>query len=230
MDHRKTAKSGDSSIRWRRRPHKRPIEIADAALAIFAEKGFDASTMDEVAEAAGISKGTIYLYYSSKEDLLVDSVEMAIRENQSKVLPILTRVVKNPGKAITKDGIREILKNVIVTVFDLITTDRNRTVIRVVMAERQRSERLRMLQIRLAKRAQKALKGFLSFAHKAGAIDCTKPEIKARLLMGLLLSYPIMNELSGQTDTTNRSGSARDAIIDFALKGIGIWEGGKHPK
>lgn len=54
----------------RRRKEDRPQELLEAALSLFVEKGFAASRADEVAQRAGVSKGTLYLYYPSKEDLL----------------------------------------------------------------------------------------------------------------------------------------------------------------
>ena len=53
-----------------RRKEARPQELLDAALALFAEKGFAATRSEEVAARAGVSKGTLYLYYPSKEELL----------------------------------------------------------------------------------------------------------------------------------------------------------------
>jgi AcrR family transcriptional regulator len=55
--------------RWRRRKEARPAEIAAAALEVFAEKGFAAARLDEIARRAGISKGALYLYYETKEDI-----------------------------------------------------------------------------------------------------------------------------------------------------------------
>jgi AcrR family transcriptional regulator len=52
-----------------RRKEARPQELLDAALALFVEKGFAATRTDEVAQQAGVSKGTLYLYYPSKEEL-----------------------------------------------------------------------------------------------------------------------------------------------------------------
>jgi AcrR family transcriptional regulator len=54
----------------RRRKDARPQEILDAALTLFVEKGYSATRTDEVAQLAGASKGTLYLYYPSKEELL----------------------------------------------------------------------------------------------------------------------------------------------------------------
>ncbi|MFT3666055.1 TetR/AcrR family transcriptional regulator [Piscinibacter sp.] len=53
-----------------RRKEARPQELIDAALELFAEKGFAATRSEEVAARAGVSKGTLYLYYPSKEELL----------------------------------------------------------------------------------------------------------------------------------------------------------------
>jgi AcrR family transcriptional regulator len=55
--------------RWRRLPEERPQQILDAALAVFAEHGIDAAKLEEIATRAGVSKGTIYLYFPSKEEL-----------------------------------------------------------------------------------------------------------------------------------------------------------------
>lgn len=57
-------------IHRRRRKEARPQELLDAALELFVEKGFAATRAEEVAVRAGVSKGTLYLYYPSKEELL----------------------------------------------------------------------------------------------------------------------------------------------------------------
>jgi TetR/AcrR family transcriptional regulator len=52
-----------------RRKAERPQELLDAALALFVEHGFAATRTEAVAKLAGVSKGTLYLYYASKEEL-----------------------------------------------------------------------------------------------------------------------------------------------------------------
>ena len=66
--------------RWLRRKDARAPEILDAALALFAEKGFAACRMDDIARRAGISKGTIYLYFESKEAVFKALAQRAIGE------------------------------------------------------------------------------------------------------------------------------------------------------
>jgi AcrR family transcriptional regulator len=57
-----------------RRKQARPQELLDAALDLFVEKGFAATRSEEVAQRAGVSKGTLYLYYPSKEELLKEVI------------------------------------------------------------------------------------------------------------------------------------------------------------
>lgn len=63
----------------KRRKEARPQELLDAALEVFVERGFAASKMEDVASRAGVSKGTVYLYFPSKEELL----KAVIRHNLS---------------------------------------------------------------------------------------------------------------------------------------------------
>jgi AcrR family transcriptional regulator len=65
-----SAFSSDPCLFRRRRKEARPAELLEAALTLFVEKGFAATRSEEVARAAGVSKGTLYLYFPSKEELL----------------------------------------------------------------------------------------------------------------------------------------------------------------
>lgn len=62
-----------------RRKDARPGELIDAALELFVEKGFAATRVEEVAKRAGVSKGTLFLYFSSKEELF----KAVVRQNLS---------------------------------------------------------------------------------------------------------------------------------------------------
>jgi AcrR family transcriptional regulator len=80
--------------KFRRRKAERPSEIIDAALAVFAEKGFAAAKLDEIAARAGVSKGALYLYFATKEDLFRAVVEQAIAPNLHL---IRTAIGAHPG-------------------------------------------------------------------------------------------------------------------------------------
>ena len=66
-----------SHSRRERRKEARPGELLDAALDLFVEKGYAATRVEEVAARAGVSKGTLFLYFPSKEELF----KAVVREN-----------------------------------------------------------------------------------------------------------------------------------------------------
>ena len=70
-----------ASVRAKRERRKdaRPGELIEAALELFVEKGFAATRVEEVAKRAGVSKGTLFLYFSSKEELF----KAVVRKNLS---------------------------------------------------------------------------------------------------------------------------------------------------
>ena len=67
-----------------RRKEARPQELLDAALSLFVDKGYAATKVDEVAAMAGVSKGTLFLYFNTKEDLF----KAVIRANLADHFPV----------------------------------------------------------------------------------------------------------------------------------------------
>lgn len=65
----KSGQPKSNEPKWRRRAADRPSEILDAALSVFIAKGFAATKLDDVAAAAGISKGLLYRYFDNKAEL-----------------------------------------------------------------------------------------------------------------------------------------------------------------
>ena len=74
--------STKSTPRWSRRKDARPAELTGAALALFVERGYAATRLEDVAQRAGVSKGTLYLYFESKEELF----KAVVREGLVPVL------------------------------------------------------------------------------------------------------------------------------------------------
>jgi AcrR family transcriptional regulator len=67
--------------KWRRRKEARPGDIVAAALAVFGEKGFAGARIEVIAARAGVSKGTLYLYFETKADLFRAVVHEAVIPN-----------------------------------------------------------------------------------------------------------------------------------------------------
>jgi AcrR family transcriptional regulator len=90
--------------RFERRKEARPGEILDAALDLFVERGFAATRLEDVAQRAGVSKGTLYLYFDSKEDLFkavvrsgmvraIEEAEQLVKEYEGSSADLLRALV-----------------------------------------------------------------------------------------------------------------------------------------
>lgn len=99
--------------RFRRRPEARPEELLDAALALFGEQGYRATTLEEVARRAGVSKGTVYLYFASKDDLframveknviaLLELAEARVREHTGTARALLEAFIRGMWTALSQ--------------------------------------------------------------------------------------------------------------------------------
>jgi AcrR family transcriptional regulator len=77
------------ALRWERRPDDRPQEILDAALKVFAERGYRNTRLEDIGEAAGVTKGAIYHYFANKEELLLRAIEHRREEAFGRIEEVL---------------------------------------------------------------------------------------------------------------------------------------------
>lgn len=107
-----------------RRKAARPGEIVEAALQLFVEHGFAATRLEDVARRAGVSKGTVYLYFDSKETLFeavvrevvipqVERSEMLAQKHQGSQAELLERLVMNWWQSVSSSSICGIPKLII---------------------------------------------------------------------------------------------------------------------
>jgi len=113
----------------RRRKAARPGEIVQAGLAEFAEHGFERARLDRIAKRAGIAKGTIYLYFPSKEALFMAAIEEYILQTMAE-----NDAVIDSFDGATEDLVRMVLK----TTYGNILRAETRAVMRIVIAESER--------------------------------------------------------------------------------------------
>ncbi len=102
------------------------LALVDAALAVFSRVGFAAAKIDDVAEEAGVSKGTVYLYFDSKEQLF----EGMVKTKMSPMLNNAAGLVIDPDQSAT-DRLKQHLRFFYTKVLD---TDR-RQIMRLIMSE-----------------------------------------------------------------------------------------------
>lgn len=112
--------------RWTQRPEDRPGEIIAAALALFAEKGFAATRVEEIAARAGLSKAGVYLYFPTKAEIF----KAAVRET------ILTTVSRMEAMAETFEGSsEELLRRVISEMARMVGGSAAGAIPRIVLSE-----------------------------------------------------------------------------------------------
>lgn len=93
-----------TKARWARRKEARPQELLAAALDLFVERGYAATRLDDVAAHAGVSKGTLYLYFSNKEELfravvrdtvlpVIGEAELTIDQHEGSSVELLRELI-----------------------------------------------------------------------------------------------------------------------------------------
>jgi AcrR family transcriptional regulator len=120
---RRTAHSAPRSRRprWQRRKEERPTEILDAALEVFAERGYAATRLEDVARRAGVTKGTMYLYFANKEALfkelvrkttlpVVEMVEELVRTHRGSARDLVAQILRRRWEAIVDSPLSGIPK------------------------------------------------------------------------------------------------------------------------
>lgn len=174
------------SPKWRRRSEARPGEIVQAALEVFAERGFAAAKLDEIAAKAGISKGALYLYFETKEDIFRAVVREAVAPNIDVVEAVLDQAtIPFP----------DLLRMVLLRISLMIETTRLGAVAKLVIGEsRNFPELARVWHDEVVSRALAALSGALDKAQGRGEIRPGNPRLQAFSIMGPILMGVIWQE------------------------------------
>jgi AcrR family transcriptional regulator len=110
--------------RWRRLPEERPRQIIDAALDVFGERGLAGARLEDIARRAGVSKGTIFLYFPNKEELFREVVRAIV----------VNRVLEAAEKAGTGDPVTD-LKRYMRTLWEFMRSPEFQTISKLVTSE-----------------------------------------------------------------------------------------------
>jgi AcrR family transcriptional regulator len=173
--------------KWRRRKQARPAEILAAAITVFAEKGFAAARLDDIARKAGVSKGALYLYFETKEDLFRAVVQQAIAPN----------VEAARQAALTVEGSFAVLLPAILGRFATVVGAHPHlpAVVKMVIAEsRNFPELARIWHDQVISQGVALLSGLIERAQAKGEVIPGDPRLFAFSFMGPLLLSVIWRE------------------------------------
>ncbi|MFN3669479.1 MAG: TetR family transcriptional regulator [Brevundimonas sp.] len=199
--------------KFRRRPGARPAEILAAALEVFAERGFQAARLEEVARRAGVSKGALYLYFETKADLFRAVVTDAISPNIERVKAMASAEV--PFEAAARLGIGLLARTVV--------TDRRISgVVKLVIAEsRNHPELAAIWHETVIQPGLELIGGLIAAAQARGEVRAGDPRLFAFGIMGPMLLSAIWRETFEPigADPVDVAALA-DQHLDTVLKGM----------
>ena len=174
------------SPKWRRRKEARPAEIVQAALEVFAEKGFAAAKLDLIAARAGVSKGALYLYFETKEDLFRAVVRDAVAPNIQAIKAMAGGY---------EGSFADLARTVFPVIADRMQTLSLGAVAKMVIGEsRNFPELARVWHDNVVLEGVGLLSGLIEKAQTRGEVRPGDPRIHAFSLMGPLLLGVIWRE------------------------------------
>jgi AcrR family transcriptional regulator len=192
-------------------PEVRRQAILEAALATFAEQGFAAARLDDVAARAGVAKGTLYLYFASKEALF----EALIRAAVSPLLEQVGRVAAAPGLPPAQ---------ALETFFALfeaqvLGTDR-KLLLRLIISEGARFPKLAEIHYReVVTKGLALMRSLAERAAKDGSFATSAPARFPQLIIAPLLVTVVWDALFSRLDPLDVKGLLRAHLE--ALEGKG---------
>jgi len=165
--------------KWRRRKEARPGDIVAAALAVFAEKGFAGARIEEIARRAGVSKGTVYLYFETKGDLFRAVVHDAIIPNIDEI----------GAMALAMDlPFAEVLRTLLPRFAGLVTTRPIGAVVKMVVGEsRNFPELARVWHDEVIAKGVALISGLILRGQERGEVRPGDPRTYAFSIMGPML-------------------------------------------
>lgn len=165
--------------RWRRRKSERPGEIVAAAFAEFAERGFAAARLEDVAARAGVSKAALYRYFDTKADLFRAVAETAAAEALERLRPM-----------VLAEGVRfdRVVPTILAAVAEIGGAARTGAVARMVIGEsRSFPDLARAWHDAVAGRALGLLTEVVAAAQARGEVRPGDPRLHALSLMGPMI-------------------------------------------
>ncbi len=192
--------------KFKRRSEARPDEILDAALGLFVARGFAQTTVDDIARAADLSKGAVYLYFPSKEALLEGLIRRAVASPARRAVAELANGSDHP---------RETIGRVLRSITEAIGDERTLAVPILVIREAPHVPSIaRIYRDEVLSHVLPALSGFLDRARRSGRIRNVDPEMTVRTIVGAVIAHVLMAKVFGLEP---EGGLALDRLVENHL-------------
>lgn len=206
-----------SPPRWRRLPEERPRQIIDAAFDVFSDAGLQGARLDRIARRAGVSKGTIYLYFASKEELFRAVVE-------AKVISVIEAAEQDAarraaGDECAVDALRRLMGNQ----WDRLRSSTYLAMQRLVQAELHHfPDLMRYYGDEVIERSLRLTASVIARGIARGEFVAVHPLATARIVTAMLVTHANWYERRHlyQSSMHESADVVRDSVIAFALRAL----------
>jgi len=203
-------------LRWQRLPQERPERILTAALEAFVENGFAATRLEDIAERAGISKGTLYLYFENKEALF----KAAVREN---IVPLIARAEERVESF--EGSARDLLVEIVRSWWKTMHESRITGLPKLVLAESSNfpdAARYYFDEVVVRMRgliARALRRGIESGEFRAVDVDYTVRVVMAPLVMALIWKHSMVKCQIDALDFDRQLNASIDVLLHGVVRG-----------
>lgn len=196
----------------KRRKEARPAELLDAAFELFVERGFAATRIDDIAARAGVSKGTVYLYFPSKQAVFEALVRQAVLPNVERLIGETAQ----PGLPVL-----EILPRLLRAILQTVAGSSLMQFPRLIIAESpQFPELAQFWRETVIDRMLGVVCGLIERGIAAGEIRPVDPADAARLMIAPLLMAVIWGTTFVRQDESFELTTFIDRHLDIYLRGL----------
>lgn len=196
-------------------PPDRRAEILDAALRLFAEKGYAEAANAEIAKEAGVTAAALYYYFPSKEELF----RAAVSEHLAQFLPTLTNLTRQGGPP--DGGSQEPFRSLLQRALAFFTGEKSQLVLKIILAEGPRRPEIRQIWNEQTAAAFASLMPYLAGAIADGRIRPVDPRLVFVLLQGPLMLSIVLRDLLQVPALQELTDEAlMDAVLEVTLPGL----------
>lgn len=186
-------------------------QIIDAAMRVFAQKGFTRATNKDIAREAGITPGLIYHYFESKEALFKAIIEMRSPLKLVRELPAQTLAL--PPEIFLPFVLRQVL--------GIVEDEKFVQVIRAFLPEVVHNPQMAPLALSVLQRAIAFLSGYLASQVESGALQKVNVDLVAQTLLGSMIGFVLRRQIvRDPTALQYTQEQIADVIVNTVLQGL----------
>lgn len=198
----------------RRRPDDRPDAILDAALAVFTDVGYDRATVEEIARHARVSKGTVYLYFTSKKAM----IEALVEQSSAQIADAAAALIRKQPAGDPELALRAVFRLLFKTISDADVS----AATRIVIAEGARFPELAAhYRARVIETGHGALEALVAKGAETGAFRKVDLDVANRALIGPAVAQLLMATLfRAPGDVGPDPDQMAEASLELILNGL----------